>query len=66
MGHIHLYGMGNMLDRIGPGKILAVFRECRKAYYRDEKQQNQSRSAEYARQEFPIHNPTSKIGLILH
>lgn len=44
-----------MPDRIGPGIVLAVFRERGKAYYSDEEQQNQSGSTEYARREFPVH-----------
>ncbi len=54
MGHIHLYGKRNISDRIGPGIILAVFRECTQADYRDEQQQNQDGPAEYARRETPV------------
>jgi hypothetical protein len=65
MGHIHLYGKGNMSDRIGPGKILPAFRERGKAHYRDEEQQDQSGSGEYPRQELPVNGRTSRMRFVL-
>jgi hypothetical protein len=66
MSHIHLCGEGDMSDRISSGKILAILCRRGKAHYRDQKQQNQTGSAEYARRKLPVRRLTSTMRFVLH
>jgi hypothetical protein len=55
-----------MLDRIGSGKILTVFRDSGKGCYRNEKQTHESGSKEYNWRKTSVHRVASRLRFVLH